>query len=233
MGAEVDLAQVCVRLVGRDRASSSQARASLKPAARSSSSVSAARRSARGRPSREVGERAGGGRPRRRRPGPPRCCPRRRTGRRAGRRAAARARSRAKSRSWSAIQWKVAVESTASTRLVDLELDQVGDDRTSTRSRRRARSRAASIIDGDAVDADHPAVAAAGRAAPAVTRPEPQPASRTVSSPAEREAVEDVVAHRLHRRGERGRSRRRPSRVRSSCLYVITYRRMLSTRRPE
>ncbi len=83
-----------------------------------------------------------------------RCCRRRRTGPRAGRRASGPRAAGAKSRSWSAIQWKTALEKTAST-----GSGSSSSVRSATRALSPGLQRLPHLLDhrGRAVDGDHPA----------------------------------------------------------------------------
>ena len=90
------------------------------------------------------------------------------------------ARRRAKSASWSAIQWKVAVERIASACEAEVE-GRRGRPRAARRGRPGARARRRS----SRPTASTPITRPPGRrsSSASVTRPEPQPASMTVSSP--------------------------------------------------
>ncbi len=132
------------------------------------------------------------------------------------------ARRRANSVAWSAIQWNVAVERIAST-VRPPRSRVVRSATTSSRSGRAPRrSRAAAIIDAEP---STPITRPRGRrsSSASVTRPEPQPASRTVSSPRERQALEHRAPHRLHRRREAVVVRPVPVASDRHGLYVITY----------
>ena len=108
------------------------------------------------------------------------------------------ARRRANSRSWSAIQWKVAVERIASTGSSSSSSSR-SDAWTSARPsaiRPASRSLAASTIDAEPSTAiTRPRGSRA--AIISLMRPEPQPASRTVSSPSQLQAREHLRAPAL------------------------------------
>ena len=172
--AEVDLAQVGVRVVGRDRPLLRARPARwLKPAAQQQLlGLLRARRSATGpaQSARYGGERLLGADRARGRVHGGDVARRRRTARRAGRRRAARARRRANSSAWSPIQWNVAVERIASTgsppRCRSTRARSGRRRRASTRSSPASRSRAASIIEAEpSTPITRPRAAA--RAAPA------------------------------------------------------------------
>ena len=104
-------------------------------------------------------------------------------------------------------------------RLRQRELGQIGDHRLVPRAEHLAHA-----LDhrGRSVDGDDPARAPAARSAGAVTRPLPQPASSTVSSPASGEAVEDRPRPLFVRDGDAlvalvaSQSRRAPALIRGS-----------------
>ena len=138
--------------------------------------------------------------------------------------------ARANRRSWSAIQWKVAVERIASTRLrAASQLEQVhrrarrprGPEPLARRRdhRRRLRRRAITRPRGRR------------SSSASVMRPEPQPASSTSSSPLSCRRSSTARPERLHRCRRCGHSSLRPTRVpardllraRLRTLYAITY----------
>ena len=82
--------------------------------------------------------------------------------------------------------------------LVQLQLEQVGDEHLDARAEPLPRllDHRGRAVDGDDVAARQPLHSAA------VTRPVPQPASSTRSSPSQLEAVEHLAPHRLQRRGD-------------------------------
>ena len=121
-------------------------------------------------------------------PSPPHCASMRPPGRRAANR-------RWNSRSWSRIQWKMAFEKMRVDGLVEIELEQVGHEELDAVAERRRAARAP----------PRPSTARRrrrSRGPPArrsrisfVTRPLPQPASSTVSSPPARGARAPRAAH--------------------------------------
>ena len=128
-------------------------------------------------------------------PAPPHCA----TSWPPGRRTPARF---ANSASWSGIQWNVAVERMASTGPIGSGCAEVGHDVLhATAGRRQPAPRLGDHLRRP-VERHHRATAAGGSSSRSVTRPEPQPASSTRSSPRSVEPVEDGLAPARHRVGD-------------------------------
>ena len=119
-------------------------------------------------------------------PSPPHCATSRPPGLSAARR-------RLNSRSWSAIQWKVAVERIASSGLSELELEQVAGESRDFEPLAPSRSRAARVIDSDASTAMTRPRGRRSRSA-SVIRPEPQPGVEHGLIAVQLEAIETVQA---------------------------------------
>ena len=141
------------------------------------------------------------------------------TSRPPGRSAACR---RANSRSWSAIQWNVAVERIASTRLVELEVEQVEHAHVdAVGAGRRARSLAASTIEADASTA---ITLPARQALDQRLGDPPRAAARVEHDLVARQlqAREHLAAQRLHRPRDAVVARAVP------CRVPLAYERTLS-----
>ncbi len=141
-------------------------------------------------------------------PAPPHWATRRPPARRAPR-------SEANSASWSAIQWKVAVEKTTSTVSPPRSRPTRSATRRSTPS--PSRLRAASIIDADM---STPITRPSGTRSisSSVRRPEPQPASRMVSSPSR--SRRSMTSRPRRSIGVESRSYAAPSQLRVSGMAV-------------